>query len=347
MNLGDFVAADSIVADVLALRDRLGPLELHTLAFVLALLRGDRPAAYTAMVRATAIAPGTINEHMVGELARDMNRPREALRVLQALGPERGELRGWRFYWREVVYAHHMLDDHRRELREARRGRALHPHDPFVLSLEVQALAALGRVAEVDARIEERLATANPAWPSAGELMALAARELVAHGRAADAERFFERSLAWYAAQPAPARQAPAARLAHASVLRHAGRPGEARGLLETLIAEHPDNLIYLAGLGVTLARLGERDAAERIAERLALWEPPRGRAGPNNQPWGRFHYARAAIAAQLGSHAEAVELLRQAQAQGYRIGPYIHSDPDLEPLRAHPGFREWLRPKG
>jgi DNA-binding SARP family transcriptional activator/TolB-like protein len=347
MNLGDFAAADSVAADVLALRDRLGPLEHSTLDFVLALLRGDRPAAYDAMVRAAAIAPGTINEHMVGELARDMNRPREALRVLQALGPERGELRGWRMHWREVGYANHMLGDHRRELREARSGRRLHPNDPFVLSLEVQALAALGRVADIDRRIEERLANMSPDWPSAGELMALAARELGAHGHRAAADRLFERSLAWYAALPGPARQAPATRFAHATVLRHAGMPAEARDLLDALVAEHPEDLTYLAGLGVTLARLGERDAAERISSRLAQWEPPIGRAGPINRRWGSFEYARAAIAAHLGRPAEAVELLRRAQAQGFRMGPYVHSDPDLGPLRTHPGFREWLRPRG
>jgi DNA-binding SARP family transcriptional activator/tetratricopeptide (TPR) repeat protein len=346
MNLGDFVAADSIAARVAPMHDRLGPLERHTLGFVLALLRGDRPAAYDAMVRAAAIAPGTINEHMIGELARDMNRPREAIRVLSAMDPQRGELRGWRVYWRELTYAQHMLGDHRRELRDARRARALHPHDPLVLSFEVQALAALGRTAELDERIEQRLASSNPGWPSAGALMAIAAHELAAHGHTRQAARLYERSIAWYEALAPEARTA-GHRAAHAAALRHAGRAAEALPLLSALIADHPDDLHHLGALGITLARLGDRAGAERIAARLAAYTPPQGRAGPINRPWGSHAYTAAAIAAQLGEPDRAVALLRQAQTQGMRMAPHIHADPDLAPLREHPAFREWLRPKG
>lgn len=346
MNLDDFEAADSIAAEVAAMRDRLGPLELHTLHFVLAFLRGDQPAAYDAMVRAAAIAPGTINEYMVGELARTMNRPREALRVLGAMDPDRGELRGWYVHWRERTFAHHMLGDHRRELREARHGRARHPHSPVVLHYEVQALAALGRVAELDERIEQRLANASEDWPSAGALMAIAARELAAHGHAREAQRFYERSVAWYEAHTPGAPDA-AHRAAHARVLRHAGRPADALPLLSALAAEAPDDLYVLGELGVTLARLGDRPGAERIAARLAAYAPPTGRAGPINRAWGAHAYAAAAIHAQLGEPDRAVALLRQAQAQGMRMAPDAHADPDLAPLRGHPAFREWLRPKG
>ncbi|CAN5758105.1 hypothetical protein BH23GEM6_BH23GEM6_24730 [soil metagenome] len=347
MNLGDFESADSIAAAVETMRDRLGPLERSTHEFVLATLRGDQSAAYRAMSRAAGIAPGTINEYMVGELARRLNRPREALRVLHRMGPDRGELRGWHPYWREVAWSNHMLGDHRGELRAARKARQLHPAVPQVLSLEVRALAALGRVRDVDARIEERLATTTPGPPSAGELMALAARELDAHGHGGAAARMWERSLAWLETRPEGARRSEPHRYQYAVILGHVGRFGEARSVLEWLVAEQPGNRAYLGRLGLAHAALGQAAEARRIDALLARDEPVRGRVGTVDPVYRELLYLRAAIAAHLARPDEAVDLLRQSHALGHSFAPGWHSSPDLAPLRNHPAFRELLRPKG
>jgi TolB-like protein len=346
MNLGDFVAADSLAHAVQGERDRLGPLERSTLDMVLAFLRGDQAAAYDASVRQARIAPGSIGEYMVGEMARKLNRPGEAVAVLTAMGAERGELRGWRAYWRELTGSHHMLGQHRRELRTARQARSHHPTDPVVLGYEVRALAALGRVRDLDARIQERLADPGGGQPTAGDLMGMAADELAAHGRPEPARRLAERAVAWYESQPESVRRTAAHRHDHASALRRVGRLIEARTIVAALAEEDPDDLQAVAHLGTLAARAGDRDQAQRVAARLAARPPRPGLTGPIDDSWGAHTYARAVIAAWLGDTDLALVLLRQAHAEGLQFSPTLHADPDLDPLREDPRFQEWIRPR-
>jgi hypothetical protein len=54
----------------------------------------------------------------------------------------------------------------------------------------------------------------------------------------------------------------------------------------------------------------------------------------------------RARIAALLGEHALAVDLLRDAIAQGAYFTIGTHRDMDLESLKTNAAFRELMRPK-
>jgi DNA-binding SARP family transcriptional activator/TolB-like protein len=345
-NLGNDVAADSILAPLAATREGLGPLERGTLDMVLGMLRGDYGAAYVGMREAARIAPGTINEYMVAELARMMNRPSEAVAVLEAMGPERGELRGWVAYWRELTWVHHMLGDHEASLSAARSARTLYPQEPTVLALEVRALAALGRVAEVRARVDERVASADIRAPQAGELMMMAARELEVHGHPGAAADVRERGLAWFQTRRDEVQGTPEHRSLHAQLLLDAGRLEEARDRLAVLVGEFPGNPILSARLGVVMARLGEVEGARAISREVARYVSPMGRAGPLNATRGEHTLQRAIISAWLADPVEAMELLRQAQGEGLVFGPDLHTLPALAPLRGDPGFQEWLRPR-
>jgi DNA-binding SARP family transcriptional activator/predicted Zn-dependent protease/TolB-like protein len=339
MNLGDYAAADSVARQVEPLRGRLGPMEAATLDMVRAWLRSDDAAAYDAVVRQARIAPGSIAHYQVAEQARRLNRPREALRVLREFDPERSELRGAHVYWREMTAAHHMLGEHRRALRAARRGRALYPDLPVLIAYEVRALAALGRTAKIEAAITARLASPTPGYPSPGELMLLAADGHHARGDGASAEDLYARAAAWHLARPEADGASPEARYATLQALYAAGRYPEAERIAQALAAESPEDPTPLGYLGLLAARRGDRKralAADELLAALAL-------------PYRPFFatYWRVAIATALGDHDDAMTLLQGAFRQGMPHGPWHRTDRHLAPLRDRPEFAALLRPRG
>jgi hypothetical protein len=90
---------------------------------------------------------------------------------------------------------------------------------------------------------------------------------------------------------------------------------------------------------GIAAARLGEVEIAQqRIAELAKLPDESLG--------LGASTLARAMIFAQLGDEARAMELVRQAVAEGRPV-PALHGNVFLEPLWDDPEFQEIVRPKG
>jgi DNA-binding SARP family transcriptional activator/TolB-like protein len=337
-NLGRWAPADSIADRLQGVRHELGPMELNTLDMLRGWLRGDNHAAYEATRRQALLAPGSIGEYQVAEQARRLNRPGESIRVLTDMGPERGELRGWFPYWRELTAAHHMLGNHRAELRVARRAREIYPSNPQILAQEVMALAALGRLAAVDRLIEERLAHATPESPSAGAIMVTAARELRAHGRPEAATAILLRSLDWYRALPEGGPMGDP-RASIAIVLYELGHWAEARDAFAVLAAERPGSIWVRGRLGTLAARRGDRAGADAADDWLRDLDEP--------YLMGQHTLWRARIAAVSGDHERAVNLLRQAIAEGVQHGTHFHTDVDLAALRDRPDYRELLRPRG
>jgi DNA-binding SARP family transcriptional activator/TolB-like protein len=337
-NVSDWAGADSIIRRVERVRDDLGAMEAATLDMVGAWLRGDDDAAYQASRRQAVLAPGSIGEYQVANQALRLNRPRETVRVLTAMGPERGELRGYMGYWRELTTAHHMLGNHRLELKAARRARELYPGRPAALLYEARALVALGRVAAIERLIEERMTSGSTEAPSAGALMAAAARELRAHGHHGPARTLLRRSLEWYRGQ-APGDPGGDPRWNIAIMLYELEEWEEAWVLLRELAAEDPGVLGVQGLLGAVAARRGDRAEAERIDGWLRDLDRPYLRGA--NTLW------RARIAAVLGEQDRAIDLLRDAFAQGVQYNLSHHVNVDLRLLAEHPHFRELLRPKG
>ena len=92
--------------------------------------------------------------------------------------------------------------------------------------------------------------------------------------------------------------------------------------------------------LGVVAAKRGDRHEAEEIASRIARADLP--------YDLGRKEYYRAWIAAALGDLPQALELLKEAHADGMMVRPErLHASPWLEPLQGYAPFEEWLRPEG
>lgn len=342
LNLQAPAAADSVIRQIAPMRESLGPMEAATYDMVAAWLRGDDQAAYAAVLRQRELAPGTIGHYQVAEQARRLNRPREAVRVLRELSPDGnepgGELRGWRNYWRELTWSLHMLGQHRAELQEARRARTLYPDDTGKLLNEARALAALGRVADVEAAVQYRLQLPpDRGGVSPGGMMRVLGLELLAHDRVAAGRALLERAAAWYRSVP-PAQQ-PAFRLALASTLYDMDDFAGAREVLVDLLADSPDHPQAMGYLGLIAAAMGDEAEAQRISDWLRQVDAP--------FVFGVPTYMRARIAARLGDPAAAAQLVREAMATGRVFGPDLHIEPEFRALRRHPAMAALLRPAG
>ena len=358
MDLGEFSTADSIAHAVERAPGRLSSLDRHYLTWVLAEARGDRQQALETAREMAVIAPNSETEWLVAQGALALNRPREMIAALTALGPDRGLFRGWSVYWFYLTFAHHLVGDHRRELKEALEGRRRHPTDFAVLAAEVRALAALGRAADITARLVEAPSLPpQPGW-SPADIALLAALELTAHDHQADAPAAGSWAVRWLESQPSGEAASVAHRFRLALAYYVDGRLDDTRRLLQGLASEKalgvpdysttrwiaaitgdkPDHLTFLGFLGVVAAREGKREEARRLEGTLQAMSP--------QYLYGRHTMWRARIRAVLGERDSAVALVQEAFAQGYPHGGVMHLYPSLWTLRDYPAFRELLTPK-
>jgi len=164
------------------------------------------------------------------------------------------------------------------------------------------------------------------------------AQEIRFHGDSVRARKVLERVLASYSSQPESLSK-PAFRNGQAQTLFLLERFSEAKPLFESMLAENtrrPPELV--ARVGIIAARTGDRAGALRASDELAKRSTDYHRR--------EFTFWRAHIMAQLGDTAQAIQLLKDAFAQG--ISPTsAHADMLLEPLYGNPAYEALVRPKG
>jgi len=346
LNLDDADGAQRLIATLNDERARLGPLELSTLDMVQGLMTGNLAFAYDAVVRQARIAPGTISEYMIGELARKMNRPAEAVNVLRALGPDRGELRGWRPYWRELTFALHLLGRHDEELVAARDAMRRYPNDVTIAAYELRALAALGDVRAV----VTALARLDGSVASVAERAALrvtTATEFLAHHP--DVGGDIARDVtAWFDSMPSTERDDPAIRRHDARALLLSGRAHDAHRRLQPLTtrmnAPATMSLALMGLAGNVAAADGDSAAARRWMRLLAAREQAMTTAA-RGLTWGESPYWRATIAARLSDSAAVLSLLREARRQGLAMEPAVHAEPAFASMRRWPPLAVIISP--
>jgi DNA-binding SARP family transcriptional activator len=337
---GQLSKADSITRLLSRSREQLNPADREVLDYVIASLEGDWPAAVRAAQRRIELAPDPLWTYSLGVATQWVNRPRESADILKGLDPAGPALRGWTDYWRWLTTPYHMLGDHSRELEEARRARRQYPNRLPTLSYEVRALAALGRLEELNERLDECLALPAQGGWTPGRVMWAAGTELRAHGYHEDATEVSNRAIDWYRSRAQEQAETATYRYGLAQILYEAERWQEARTLIQELVEEFPGSVIYLGYLGVLNARLGNTQQALRIDEELRTLNPPYSFGWPS--------YWRARIAAVRGERDRAVDLLNDAIAKGhFYTGRLYHTDKDLESLRGHAALEQLLQPKG
>jgi DNA-binding SARP family transcriptional activator len=338
--LGRRGQADSLAAIVVRRRDELSPYSRRRLDLLLATLADD----LDARLRAARLLPDTPLD--LAEAALLANRPREAIGALTAPPGEAyrrsiADL-GWEwldlFAARFLASAHHSLGDFASELRVAEAMRERYPNQSSGLAMEVQALAALARAADVERLLDSAVVVPQGDGPPPLSIMLQAAIELRAHGDDAAARRAAERAVAWLdAAGQADPRSSPPGLRAGALFL--AERLDEAGVAADTLLARAPADPSALGLVGLLAARRGDKAEAQRRLDELATL-PPR-------DPRGDAFRWRTGILAALGDEAGAMGLLRDAVSQGWIQPGELHRDLLLEPLWDRPAFRELIRPRG
>ncbi|MCI0556606.1 MAG: hypothetical protein L0287_37165, partial [Anaerolineae bacterium] len=339
-NLGRGAQADSIIRILNQARVQLTPIERHFTDWLRAELRGDNAGALSAIRQVVETAPSYDQAlYQLGYNALQVNRPRETVEVFAQIDPERGVLKGWAPYYGALTAAYHTLGDHRQELKATQRGRRQYPDMLRILAYEARALAALGRIEEVNQRLDESLMLPLQEEWTPARVMEETAAELREHGHRQAAFAVLDRAISWYQNRPSEEAATASHRYGLGRTLYMAERWEEAQALVEKLSVEDSSNIDYQGHLGAIAARRGEVEKARRIAEQLQRIQRP--------YLFGNHTYWRAKIAALSGERERAVTLLREAFAQGYDYGTHISRDMDLESLRDYPPFQELMRPKG
>jgi hypothetical protein len=290
-------------------------------------------------------APGSLDaQREVALAALRVLRPREALSLLAKLDPERGLMREWSVYWSAVTWAHHLLGEHDEELAAARRGRQLFPNALFYA--ELRALAALGRLAEVDSLARVQFSSRpGLAGPMGFEI----AGELLAHGHPEAARRLARYAQDLVANHPLPdslGKQgrdewlAQRARLALLLVNTD---------MAAALVAQfrYPEERRLL--LAHVLAARGRRDSALAT---LQDWKKWRMQLSRSPSPWDRNLALNAAgVLVHLGDLDGALETLAGTPPTDPIFlntpGRDGHADPWLAPLWSDPRFRALIKPRG
>jgi Flp pilus assembly protein TadD len=272
-------------------------------------------------------------------MAHLSNRPQEVLDAYRRFGPRPYPDHALGTAWMiHLCGALHRLGQHERELEEAHRARTTYPDQSGLWTLEADALAALGRTAQLNQLVDERLAAA-PSQETPDDMMLEAAAELRAHGQRQASLAIAARAVDWYRGRLESEPDSTAWLAGLLNALRLAERWDEAAAVCRGLAARSPQDPDYLGILGALAARAGNRDEAMRISEEL------RQMSGP--YLFGANTYRRSCIAALLGDRQGAVELLRKSFAEGRRLGVAIHCEMDLEPVWDYAPFKELLRPRG
>jgi tetratricopeptide (TPR) repeat protein len=330
VNIGEYKEADSLYHILKQKRESLSFADRRRLDWLESELKGDEIGELRASRQVAQFDMYFKYQH--GLDAFQNNYPQETIDVYTSLDPEGLYLKDWYPYWGIYTNAYHILGDHEQEIKLARRGSKQYPEELAAFWYEARGLAALGKINEINNRIQKCLNLSPKEDLTQGKVMYLVARELRAHGYKRDAQNLCKQAIDWFISRPSGDFRFDLVRTYYLD-----GQWDNAIKLLESLSTEKPDNIGYIGYTGAIAARQDNRNEAERMSEMLAQMERP--------HLDGIHIYWQACIASLLGDKERALILLRDSITKGFPY-PSLHADIDLEPLLDYPPFKELIRIK-
>ncbi len=338
-NLGDRESQRRVLERAAPMRHRLAEVERLALDWNLAESQGRYLDALQAIRRRAELEPDNhLVQYLLAYYAFRLNRPAESLAA-----SERFDMTFWDsgprgdWSWARRTEARHLLGRHAEELALARQARERHPSSLLARGGEATALAALGRIAELERALDEAMTLEGRRGQNHGQLLRITAAELLAHGHAEAAANVAARAVAWYRGRPAGALAQSALRLELGQALYLAGQLDGAAEIARELLELDAANHRHHSLAGQVAARRGEARTARRHLAALAGLPDERG----------EVYLARARISARLGERETALDLLREGLAQGLEYSLFFHRDADLGTLAGWGPYDELMRPKG
>lgn len=336
-------ALDSVTRILLPRRGELAPYDRAILDYEVALGRRDWARMFVAAEQAADIAPGSLLAvYHLPRTAIALNRPRRAIELLETVDPDRGAARGLTGYWSLLSAALHMAGDHAGQLAVALEVRRRFPQEYRAFYYQARALAALGRLRELDNVLEESWLLASiPGWgPPGFDLHGVVAQELNVHGHPEHARQVLERQIKFHDAAAAELMDTPRHAFEVGRALYHLRRLDQARAIFERLQDESLVQVAAWGYLGFIAVLQGDALRAREVEEWL------RSNAARNNDPASGLEYL-ARMAALRSDREQAVRLLREMTAAGRPYDSGFHVYWEFASLRGYRPFEEWLRPKG
>ena len=334
-------AVDSLLTIVAPRYGELTMPEARAFDLLKAQVGTDNEAQLRAAHALLRVTPGSIEAVIATVLsAWDVNRPHEALAVLATVSPERGAFLRMDLHWQYRAYSQHLIGDYAGQLSTAIEAKRRHSDFYAHSNDRVRALAALGRLRDLERHLSERIERGDSTEIWRVWRVMEAARELRAHGYSSAATPLFEQLAADSFVVADTGRSGALRRV---NVLYDLGRWGQAGSVIDEVAALMPDDVEVHGWRGSIAARLGRRADADSVDAWLANRD--------NRYLHGRHTYWRARIAAARADPARATRLLEQAFAEGYPMNRQpgneeVHLTPDFAELRTYPPFVQLMRPR-
>jgi adenylate cyclase len=214
----------------------------------------------------------------------------------------------------------------------AERALALNPQLPEAHCVKGRYLEDEGQSEEAERHIRSALALAPESWEANREMAAF----LYRHGRNREAIPFFDKAASMMETDTSSAGMLMSCYQAVGNKKKLLDAASLCVGRAERAIAHDPSHAVELAWGSSALAFLGERDRARDWGRRALLVDP-------DNQSM-RYNLA-CAFSIALGDREAALEVLGPYfdRADSKMQLRHLEADPDFEPIRHDPRFKQML----